>query len=358
MQIFMSQRSGFNRKNLGFFVLSVMRTLQFLFLPIFCLVFACNSSNEDAAKLAPAVKVTVVPFMDDFFTMDTSHIAEGIQQLRKKHPLFSEDYFTYIINSNPSKDTAAIKAFYKAYMPIYKDVKKVNAIKIAAPQIEEAFKRLQYYFPNYKLGKKITLFIGPLESYGNIITKEGIAVGLQLYLGANAPWYFSEQIQTIYPTYISRRFSPEYIAVNSVQNIINDIVPINVASGNVLHHMIEEGKRQYILSKCFSSVPDTVIMGYTAKQLTNLENEESDMWAYFLKQNILFSKDPNEVRAVMQESPYSDFFGEELPGNTGKYIGYKIVTQWMSKKEQKNIGFEALLNTPSAIIFESANYAP
>ncbi len=335
-----------------------MRTLQFLYFPIFCLVFACNSSNEDAAKLAPAVTVSVVPFMDDFFAIDTSHMAEGIQKLRKKHPLFSEDFFTYIINSNPSKDTLAIKAFYKAYFPIYKDVKKVNAIKIAQPQIEVAFKKIQFYFPNYKLGKKVILFLGPLESYGNVVTKEGVAIGLQLYLGANSPWYYSEQIQTIYPTYISRRFTPEYIAVNSVQNIINDIVPLNVISSNVLNHMIEEGKRQYILNKCFNSMEDSVLMGYTAKQLEVLEAEESNMWSYFLKQNTLFSKDPNEVRAVMQESPYSDLFGEQMPGNTGKFIGYKIVTEWMEKRQQKNTSFEALLNTPSATIFEESKYNP
>lgn len=335
-----------------------MRTLQFLCLPIFCLVLACNSAKEEAAKQAPAVAISIAPFMDDFFTMDTIQVAKSIEKLFKKYPLFSEDYFTYIITAHPQKDTLAIKAFYKAYMPVYKDAKKVNAINTAAPHLQEAFRRVQYYFPNYKLGKKIILFIGPLESYGNIITKEGVAVGLQLYLGANAPWYYSEQIQTIYPSYISRRFSPIYIAVNSVQNILNDIVPLNVASGNVMHHMIEEGKRQYILNKCITSVPDTVLMGYTAKQLASLESEEANIWTYFLKQNTLFSKDPNEVRAVMQESPYSDLFGEELPGNTGKYIGYKIVTAWMEKREQKNIEFEALLKTPSSIIFETSKYKP
>lgn len=335
-----------------------MRLLQILCFPLVSLVLACNSSNDRAATQAPAVEIEVVPFMDDFFEMDTIHIASGIQKLYKKHPLFSEDYFTYILTAHPIKDTASIKAFYKSYMPIYKDAKKANALAIATMSIKEGYKRLQYYFPNYKLSKKIILFIGPLTSYGNIVTQEGVAVGLQMYLGANSPWYFSEQIQTIYPTYISRRFSPEYIAVNCVQNLINDIVPMNITNGNILHQMIEEGKRQYILNKCFPSTPDSVVMGYTAKQLVNLENEESNMWNYFLKQQTLFSKNPNDIRSVMQESPYSDLFGEDMPGNTGKFIGYKIVAAWMKKPEQEKTSFETLLNTPSNIIFEAANYVP
>jgi hypothetical protein len=69
----------------------------------------------------------------------------------------------------------------------------------------------------------IILFIGPLESFGNIVTADALAVGLQMHLGANAKWYLEESIQTMYPTYLSRRYTPEYIAVNSVQNILSDI---------------------------------------------------------------------------------------------------------------------------------------
>ena len=335
-----------------------MRLLQIVCFTLVFLVLACNSSNESEAKQAQAVEIEVVPYMDDFFGIDTLHITSSIQRLFKKHPLFSEDYFTHILTAQPTKDTASIKAFYKAYMPIYKDAKKTNAIALAEPEIKEGYKILQYYFPNYKLSKKIILFIGPLTSYGNIVTQEGVAVGLQMYLGAHAPWYYSEQMQTIYPTYISRRFSPEYIAVNCVENLINDIVPMNISNGNIMHQMIEEGKRQYILKKCFPSMPDTVVMGYTAKQLNNLENEESNMWNYLLKQQTLFSKNPNDIRSVMQESPYSDLFGEDMPGNTGKFIGYKIVTAWMNQRKQEKISFETMLNTPSNIIFEAAKYAP
>jgi len=333
-----------------------MRNLLFLECFLVFLTFSCKNVKEDPAKYAPAVHITIEPFADAFFAMDTNQVRSSIQQLNKTYPLFSEDFFTYILMTNPAKDTASIKAFYKAYMPIYKAAQKTNAIQVAKPALEEAFKRLHFYFPKYALPNKVVLFIGPLESYGNIVTKAATAVGLQMYLGANSDWYFSEQIQTIYPSYMSRRFAPEYIAVNSVQNILNDIEPMQLTGKNVLAQMIEEGKRQYIINKCFPATPDSIRMGYTQNQLNNLVQEESNIWTYLLKQNTLFSKDPSVVRSIIQEGAYSDMFGEEVPGNVGKYIGYKIVSAWM--KQQDKVSFTDLLVASPDKIFEEAKYAP
>jgi hypothetical protein len=260
--------------------------------------------------------------------------------------------------SHPQKDTASIKAFFKAYLPIYKAAKKTNAIETAKPALEEAFKRVHYYFPQYPLSNRVILFVGPLETYGNVVTKEGVAIGLQMYLGAQSDWYFSEQIQTIYPQYLSRRFTPDYIAVNSVQNIINDIVPMQETGENLLHQMIEQGKRQYIINQCFPNTPDSIRTGFTQNQLVHLAQSEADMWRFLMQQNTLFSKSPTDIRSWMQEAPYSDLFGEQIPGNAGKYVGYKIVCAWMSNKAQEKLSDDALLHTPAQKIFEEAKYQP
>lgn len=290
--------------------------------------------------------------------MDTFHIIPDLRQLQAKHPSFSEDFFTQILMLDPQKDTAAIKAFYKAYYPIYVETKKVNAKEIAKPALEASFKRLHFYFPKYALGTKITLFVGPLEAYGNIVTREGVAIGLQMYLGAHSNWYYSGHFQTIYPTYLSRRFSPEYIAVNTIQNMISDMAPNPSKGENLLYQMVEEGKRQYIINACFPTTTDSVRTGFSQIFLDHLKEEEANIWAYLLKQNLLFSKDPNMIRSFMQESPYSDLFGEALPGNTGKYIGLQIVSAWMQKKENHATSFEQLLHTPAQLIFESSAYQP
>ena len=322
------------------------------------LLLGCSFNKLDPAKQAPTFTIQVQNFDSAFFAMDTLHTAVAVQKLIQTYPNFAVDYFSKILMLNGQKDSLAIKAFYKAYLPIYKDAQKLNALALAKSEMENGFRHLHYYFPKYPLTHKVVGFIGPLESYGNIVMKDGLAVGLQMYLGANSDWYYSERIQTIYPAYMSRRFTPAYIAVNSVQNILNDIVPPSNKNLSLISQMIEEGKRQYIINACFPETPDTIRFGYTALQMNELEKQESKIWEYVLHSKLSFSTNPVDIQNMMQESLYSDVFGELVPGNVGKYIGYKIVAKWMQLKPQKSISMEALLQTTPDEIFTEASYAP
>jgi hypothetical protein len=254
------------------------------------------------------------------------------------------------------KESNKILAFYKAYLPIYQATTKIQAPKKATPEIAEAFKRFHFYFPTYTLPKQIIYFVGPLETYGNVVTKDGLAIGLQLYMGAASSWYYSEQISTIYPSYISRQFAPEYMVVNSIQNILNDYDPLAINGKQLIDQMIEIGKRQYILSQCLPTASDTLLLGYTGNQLKAIKENAGDIWTFLSSQNRLFSVDPNLTSAILREAPYNDYFGEDIPGNVGKYIGYEIVKSWMSQQNGKSKSdLNQLLKTPAKTIFDQAD---
>ncbi len=315
-------------------------------------MWSCEAPSSDPASAAPKPTIAELHFEDAFFALDTLDFEQGLTKLVLQYPTFSADYFNRILMMSPTTDTKHILAFYKAYLPIYKEAKKIQASKIATPQIEEALKRFHYFFPDYALPKKVIYFIGPLETYGNVVTKEGIAIGLQLYLGASSSWYYSEQINSIYPTYISRHFAPEYIVVNSVQNILNDFQPIALNGKNLITQMIEIGKYQYIMKQCLPNTQDTLLMGYTGDQLKAIEQNKEDIWTFLSSQNRLFSVDPSVISALLTEAPYNDYFGEAIPGNVGKYIGYRIIASWMSQqKGSLNKDLKALLQTPAMTIF-------
>jgi hypothetical protein len=352
----MSQRSVFKGNNLAFFVLSGMRFTA-LFYGLICLSLgACNTTPQDPAAHAPRPAMTELHFDSAFFAMDTLQFESGLAKLIQQYPQFSADYFDRILMMSPKKEAKNILAFYKAYLPIYQAAKKVQANQKATPAIEEALKRFHFYFPEYTLPKQLIYFIGPLETYGNVVTKDGIAIGLQLYLGAESSWYYSEQINTIYPTYISRQFAPEYIVVNTLQNILNDHAPIAINGKQLIEQMIEIGKRQYIIGQCLPSTSDTLLMGYTANQLKAIEENKTDIWAFLSSQNRLFSVDPNLTKAILTEAPYNDYFGEDIPGNVGKYMGYQIVKSWMNQQKGKSKNdLSQLLKTPAMNIFNQVD---
>ena len=333
-----------------------MRTTVLLYGLIGLALAGCSSSTQDPAQLVPIPKLTEIRFDSAFFAMDSLHFESDLAKLVQQYPQFSEDYFNRILMLSSKKESKKILAFYKAYLPIYQATTKVQAFKKATPEITVAFKRFHYYFPTYTLPKQLIYFIGPLETYGNVVTKDGLAIGLQLYMGAESSWYYSEQINTIYPTYISRLFAPEYIVVNSVQNILNDYDPLALNGKQLIEQMIEIGKRHYILSQCLPNASDTLLLGYTSNQLKAIEDDRGDIWTFLSSQNRLFSVDPSLTAATLNEAPYNDYFGEAIPGNVGKYIGYTIVKSWMSQQKGKSKNdLNQLLKTPAKTIFDQTN---
>ncbi len=45
---------------------------------------------------------------------------------------------------------------------------------IQAKEVEQGLRYVKYYFPDYKVPRKIVTFIGPINSYGNILTTDAL----------------------------------------------------------------------------------------------------------------------------------------------------------------------------------------
>jgi hypothetical protein len=144
--------------------------------------------------------------------------------------------------------------------------------------------------------------------------------------------------------------------VNSIQNILNDYEPLVLNGKQLIEQLIDIGKRQYILSQCLPTASDTLLLGYTGNQLKAIEENKGDIWTFLSSQNRLFSVDPNLTSAILRDAQYNDYFGVDIPGNVGKYIGYRIVQSWMSQQKGKSKSdLNQLLKTPAKTIFDQVD---
>jgi hypothetical protein len=209
------------------------------------------------------------------------------------------------------------------------------------------------------LPKKIIYFIGPLDGFGNSIGADYMAIGLQMFLGDTSSWYQSEQFQKYFPPYISQNFTPRFIPITAAKNLLQDIAPNSNLTRGLIIEMIEMGKRQYILKKVLPENNEADLFGYSASQYAATIKAEQDIWNYLLKMNLVYAKDPKVASQLLNEGPFSLYFGNEIPGNVGIFIGYQIVKSWMeqqSEKEQSNL--IALLQLPAEKIFAESKYKP
>ncbi len=322
------------------------------------LLAGCSGKRTTPDVSGIKVNLKTIRFENDFFRVDTLHINESLQVLNNQHPGFTQDFLFNIMGTSPDSAHKDVPRFISTYQTLYKDASvKFASFGTIEKQLSYGFQLVHYYFPQYRLPEKIITFIGPINSYGSIITPDALAIGLQLYMGADYPLYLSDQGQQMYPRFISRRFEPAYIPVNGLKNIIDDMYPNNSMGRPLVEQMVESGKRVWLLQKLLPDLPDTLITGYSAAQLKGCEESEKNIWSFFVQNDLLFKTDPNLNRDYMSDGPNTPALGEASPGNIGAFVGWQIVKKWLDRQPDTITPDKVMKTNPKAI-FDESKYKP
>lgn len=345
-----------------------MRNFYLFCLSFYLLALGCRHSNApDVSGIQ--VQLELQRFEQDFFAIDSNNIPAALPALQQKYPVFLPDFVQNILGLSLSdgaeKSDAAIRLFLHDYAIVKKNAdsifKNFDALK---QEIQQGLRYVKYYFPSYNTPEKLITFIGPVDAIfqtatgktGDVITRDALAVGLQLHLGADAELYRSPTAQTLFPQYVSRKFSPQYIPVNCIKNIVDDIYPPNPADRTLLDICIDKGKRLYLLDKFMPDTPDSIKTGYTAAQLKGCYENEGLIWSFLNQNDLLYNSDPLRIQSYVEEGPQTQELGEGSPGQIALFIGWQIVKKYMQQFPDTTP--ETLLKTSPSVILADSKYKP
>lgn len=337
-----------------------MRSFHLVVLACVVFLFSCGGGKApDVSNIK--INLSTERFEKKLFDTSAPSLTVYLQRLESSNPSFTTTYLKKILNADPAwnEDTTAVfvNGFVKAFRPVYDSAEKI--FDDFAPYEKEIRKGLQFvkhYFPAYKLPEKIITYIGPLDGYGDIISEEGLLVGLHHHLGKNFSLYKTEMVREVYPDYISARFEPSYIAVNCMKNVVLDIYPEKESDKPLITQMIEKGKRLYILSKFLPETEEYKLIGYSEEQMKDCYKHEAVIWDMFVKNNYLQTMDKNINKNFIDEGPKTQELGEGAPGNIGSYTGWQIIKKYMQKNPATTL--QQLINLDEEKIFQEAKYKP
>ncbi|WP_336516069.1 hypothetical protein [Pollutibacter soli] len=332
-------------------------------------LFACKTKSKGPDVSGIPIQLTVQRFEKDFFNLDTADLPGGLTELSKKYPRFTSDFLGQILGINPAEmqlmGFTAIKQFLHDYRTVKDEADKaVPDFTKYEKQVKSGLQYLKYYFPEYKAPDRIITFVGPMDAYaegetggyGDIITTDALGVGLQLHLGANSGFYTSEIGQRLYPSYISRRFAPDYIPVNCMKNIIDDLYPGSPNDRTLLEMMVDKGKRLYLLDRFLPESPDTLKIGYDAAQLSGAINNEGLIWNFFIQNNLLYETDVQKIKSYVGDGPKTNELGDGSPGYISLFIGRQIVRAYMEQFPETTL--PQLLSVDAKKMLTGSKYKP
>ena len=336
------------------------------------MLFSCNSHNNTPDVSSIKVELVTKRFDQDFFAMDTTNIGTSLEKIMQKYPAFTGDFVYNILGLNldsmihgNNEQQSAVKQFIRDYMPIKDSVELVfKDFKKYSDEIKKGLQYVKYYFPDYQLPRSVITFLGPLDAnfqtsfgiQGDVLTPEGLGIGLQLHLGSDFSFYKSTTGQTLYPAFISENFDEGHIVVNSMRNIADDLFEDKSSGKPLIEQMVEKGKFLFLVSKFLPATPDYMLIGYSKSQLAAAKENEGVIWSFFLNNDLLNTQEQDIIKNYIGESPKTAEFGDNAPGNLGSFAGWQIVKKYMDKYPETAL--KDLMLMDGREIYEKSKYKP
>ena len=317
--------------------LSNNRSIQiYLFFLIAFMFAACGRNKKIDVGNIP-VNVDIARFDRDFDEMRTKPMAEQAELLKNKYGAFYQDFIERILQAGSIRDTGYFKTVRAIlaspdYMALKLEVDSVYPnLSLQNEQLTDAFRRVKYYFPQTKIPKIYSYFSGFRAQ--TALGDQYYGIGLDQFLGANSKFY--PAIIEEFPHYVSRNFKPDNIAPRVLEGFIRENMFPEKESDDktLLTRMVYNGKIMYLMDQVLPDVADSTKIGYTAQQLKWCDDFKSEVWAWFLDQNLLYESDYTKVQKYLTEAPFTPGLGEknESAPKLGVWTGWQIVRQYMER---------------------------
>jgi len=328
------------------------------FLPALLLVSCQQNTKPDISNIHLDVKTE--RFDQDLYRGKSADIKKTDSLLAKKYGFFYQDFANRMVGNGSYTTEQIINYMYKdqAYTDLQREVDSI--FKDLSPfdqEITQTFKYIRYYYPKAKIPRFIYFVSG--FAVQTPVGDDYLGIGLDMFMGKDSKFY--KAINNSVPVYITRRFSPGYLVPRVTETYTReDLFPERDEDRTLLSKMIHNGKILYFMDQVLSDkVPDSVKIGYTAKQLEWCKTFETDIWAYYLQNNLLYETKYDAIQVFLSEGPFTPGLGErtESAPKLGVWMGWQIVRKYM--KENKNITLQQLMEEKDAQkILNLAKYKP
>ena len=303
----------------------------------------------DAAADAPAVPVRVERLEQAFFRIENPADA---QQFMNAHPAFSRYYLQrQPANEKELATTLPQLATNAALQQLGRETAAAFPDSAALRRdLGEMARRVHYYFPDFRVPTAVTYVSGFLAK--DIYVNDSLMVlSLDWFAGPKA------SKRPDLPQYMLRRYTPAGMLPLLAQGISSKYNRHELTANTMLDAMVHEGKALYFASQMLPCTPDSVLMGYTKREMVGLEANEPRVWGHFLEKNLLYSTTPFLLQKYVGERPNVPEIDKTCPGRVGRWVGLQIVRKYVAQHPEVSLGRLMAEKNAQRILNES-HYRP
>ena len=278
-------------------------------------------------EAVPTPDVVFDRYEEVLFHLDTARFQEELKAIQ-------QDYLPFLAGdlSDPEavrylKDFAVdetAKMLYDKVKEHYPDLKAVEK------PLREVLGRFQAYYPEFDPIKKVYTCVSGLnpEVPPVLVLDGALVVSLDWFLDGDEVY---ERIGM--PQYRSVRTDRLSLVKEVGQQLYDAYIAPDRRQTNLLEEMVEQGRRDFFVEALYPSITEEALLGYSKEQLQWTVENEGNLWADVVGNQLLYSSDFEVFRTFFADGPFTNEYSYDAPARLGEFLGLRIVRSYFGKNE-------------------------
>jgi len=316
------------------------KNVLLLFSAIMLMFYSCQNKKKQG-NIPDRIEVPEINinlnfnrFEKDVFEHGSPFDSSSIKRLRNEYGNFFDIWCTKLAGITPPSRERQSDVYIannlndylsdKYIQLVYTDCKnKFKSSDSYKATFTDVFKRYKVLFPGKNIPKIIT-YVSPFTS--NVMAMDSVlGIGLHFYLGANYKYYPSLQL----PQYMTKKFREEYIVTDAMKGWMDSEYTNDSIHRGFLNQMMYMGKILFSLDMLTPDIEDSIKIGYTEKQFNWAIENETEIWSFFIEQQLLYNTNPKTYMKFINDGNGTNGFPPNAPAQLGAFIGWQIVRSFM-----------------------------
>jgi len=303
----------------------------YFFLTILLFGFAsCNNSSKrdldiDTGKIEIA-PVKIKRYEKALFSINPNNMKPGLKAIENDFPVFlgaDLDDTLNIIQLNQFVSNPLNQMLFDSVLSIYPD------LGFLEKELTLSFKRFWYYFPETNIPDVFTYVSGLLYEIPVQFFNDDMIIALDMYLGNDLEAYRKMGL----PLYQISNMNRNNIARDAMYELYFYHFAEKPGK-DFLQMMINKGKHLYFLDAMMPKTNDEIKIGYTPEKLSWCRENESQIWAFIIENDLLYSSEINIKRKFFVDGPFTSDFSSDSPARIGEWMGWQVVRAYMNNNPE------------------------
>jgi len=321
------------------------------------LLASCQPREQAGCRPDPAANAPAVPLHLEHLEQPLFQIkntADGLHFMQA-HPALARYYLQ--VGQAPSAEALASSLAQMVANPGLQKLRSETATTFADTaalqrSLDTMFGKVKYYFPDFKTPPVTATYVSGLLGKDIFVNDSLLVLSLDWYVGPKASY------RPDLPGYMLRRYHPENLLPTLATAVAGKYIPRRpTVAPSVLDEMISQGKRLYFAGQVLPCTPDSLLIGYTKKELTGLRFNEAKVWGHFLENNILYATTPFLIQKYVAERPNVPEIDATCPGRVGQWVGLQIIRKYMAEHSDVTLA-QLMAEKNSQRILNDSHYRP